>query len=125
MNKHGGIIEIRGLKGLFTAIFIVCCLITGFTVFPGFIAMNIWNLITPYITDMPHMNLIQGVLLWAIVFTLWFSFNGKMPTLNFCCERRMDEKEIQEFVSKIKEEQKKLEEEKNTNENSFENKGKN
>ena len=111
MNKHGRIIEIRGFRGLLTAIFIFCCLVTGFTVFPGFLAMTAWNFITPYITDMPQMTLLHGVMLWAIVFLIWFAFNGKMPSLHFGCDAAMNDEEIREFVEKIKQEQEKFNQE--------------
>lgn len=116
MNKRGGIIEIRGFKGLLTAIFILCCLITGFTVFPGFIAMTLWNSLAPYITDMPHMTLLHGVMLWAIVFLIWFAFNGKMPSLHFGCNKAMNEEEIKEFVERIQkqQEQQEIQKEKST-----------
>ena len=116
MNKHGRIIEIRGFRGLLTAIFIFCCLVTGFTVFPGFLAMTAWNFIAPYITDMPQMTLLHGVMLWAIVFLIWFAFYGKMPSLHFGCDAAMNDEEIREFVEKIKQEQEKLEEEKSDKE---------
>lgn len=108
MNKHGRIIEIRGFRGLLLAIFIFCCLVTGFTVFPGFIAMHAWNLLVPYINNMPQMQLIHGVMLWAICFLIWFAFNGRMPSLHFGCQAPMDEEEIKEFVEKIKQEQQKI-----------------
>ncbi len=104
MHKRGRIIEIRGFKGLLTAIFIVCCLATGFTVFPGFIAMKCWNLLVPYITDMPQMNLLHGVMLWAIVFLIWFAFNGHLPSLHFGCNSPMNDEEIKDFIEAIKKE---------------------
>lgn len=114
MNKHGRIIEIRGIKGLLTAIFVVCCLITGFTVFPGFIAMHIWNLFTPYVTDMPQMNLLHGIMLWGIIFLIWFAFFGKFPSLHFGCQGAMSEEEIRQFVEKIREEQEDTDRENNS-----------
>lgn len=104
MHKRGKIIEIRGFKGLFTAIFIVCCLVTGFTVFPGFVAMKCWNLLVPYITDMPQMQLLHGVILWAIVFLIWFAFNGHMPSFHFGCHPAMNDEEIKDFIEAIKKE---------------------
>ena len=101
MNKLGKVIEIRGIRGLFLAIFVACCLVTGFTVFPGFVAMHIWNLFTPYITDMPSMTLIHGVMLWAILFLVWFAFNGKLPSLHFGCQPVvMDEEEFKKFMER-------------------------
>lgn len=115
MNKHGRIIEIRGIKGLLTAIFIVCCLITGFTVFPGFIAMHAWNFISLYVTDMPHMTLLHGIMLWAILFLIWFAFNGRFPSLHFGCQSAMNDEEIREFVEKIQREQEEMQKENNSN----------
>ena len=86
------------------AIFIVCCLVTGFTVFPGFVAMKCWNLLVPYITDMPQMHLLHGIMLWAIVFLIWFAFNGHLPSLHFGCNPAMDDDEIRDFIDAIKKE---------------------
>ena len=116
MNKHGRIIEIRGFRGILTALFVLCCLVTGFTVFPGFLAMSAWNFIVPYVIDMPQMTLLHGVMLWAIVFLIWFAFNGKMPSFHFGCESTMNDEEIREFVEKVRQEQEKLEEEKSDKE---------
>lgn len=115
MHKHGRIIEIRGIKGVITAIFVVCCLVTGFTVFPGFLAMSIWNLLTPYISDMPQMTLLHGVMLWGIVFLIWFAFNGRFPSLHFGCQNAMSEEEIKEFVERIQREQEELNKDNNSN----------
>lgn len=104
MHKRGRIIEIRGFRGLFMAIFIVCCLVTGFTVFPGFVAMKCWNLLVPYVTDMPQMHLLHGIMLWAIVFLIWFAFNGHLPSLHFGCNPAMDDDEIRDFIDAIKKE---------------------
>ena len=43
MKRNAKIIQISGLRGILMAIFIVTCLAAGFVVFPGFVAMNIWN----------------------------------------------------------------------------------
>lgn len=107
MHKRGRIIEIRGFRGIITAIFIVCCLATGFTVFPGFVAMKCWNLLAPYITDMPQMQLLHGVILWAIIFLIWFAFNGHMPSFHFGCNPAMNDEEIKEFIETLKKEKEK------------------
>lgn len=104
MNKRGRIIEIRGFKGLLTAIFIFCCLVTGFTVFPGFIAMNLWNVIAKNVTNMPSMQLLHGVMLWAIIFLIWYAFSGKQFSLHFGCEGSMSDERLQELVEQIQRE---------------------
>ena len=102
MNRRGKIIEIRGFKGLILAIFIACCIITGFAVFPGYIAMNIWNFTAKYISNLPSMQLIHGVMLWAIIFLIWYAFSGKQFALHFGYDPS-DEK-IQELMEQIKRE---------------------
>ena len=61
------VIQIDGIKGLITTLFIGVCLFAGFVIFPGQVAMSLWNkyLVTLYM--FPTLNLFQGVLLWAIV----------------------------------------------------------
>jgi len=102
MNKKGRIIEIRGFKGLFIAIFAGCCIITGFTVFPGYIAMNAWNFIAKYITDMPSMQLLHGVMLWIIMFLLWYAFSGKQFGLHIGYDP--SDERLQELVEQIQRE---------------------
>ena len=102
MNKRGKIIEIRGFKGLLLAIFIGCCLITGFTVFPGYIAMTLWNLAGKSIMNLPQMHLLHGVMLWAIIFLLWYAFSGKQFALHFGYDP--SDERLQELVEQIKRE---------------------
>ena len=61
------IIQIEGFKGLVSAVFIGACLIAGFVISPGYAAMTLWNkyLVSSYM--FPQLNLLQGILLWAIV----------------------------------------------------------
>ena len=77
--------------------------------------MHIWNLITPYVTDMPQMSLLHGVMLWAIVFLIWFAFNGRFPSFHFGCQNAMNDEEIREFVEKIKKEHEEITQDNNTN----------
>ncbi|MBQ3311954.1 hypothetical protein IJG72_07750 [bacterium] len=79
MNKHFRIIDVNGFRGLLLFLFIVVCLISGFLVFPGYVAMTIWNAIISPITTLPAINLIQGILLWAIIaFTIYTFSNHKI-----------------------------------------------
>ena len=61
------IVQIDGFKGLISAVFIGACLFAGFVISPGYVAMTLWNkyLVSAYM--FPQLNLIQGILLWAIV----------------------------------------------------------
>ena len=41
--KSPKIIKINGFRGIILAVFVCTCLFAGFVVFPGYVAMNIWN----------------------------------------------------------------------------------
>ena len=60
------VVQINGIKGLITALFIGVCLFAGFVIFPGYVAMTLWNKYLVANLMFPALNLIQGVLLWGI-----------------------------------------------------------
>ena len=37
------VVKIDGFKGIFAAVFIGVCLFAGFVIFPGMVAMHLWN----------------------------------------------------------------------------------
>ena len=61
------IIQIDGIKGLITAAFMGVCLFAGFVLFPGQVAMTLWNKYLVSSFMFPTLDLLQGVLLWGIV----------------------------------------------------------
>lgn len=61
------IVQIDGFKGLITALFICAGLFAGFVLSPGYLAMHLWNKYLVNLLMFPQLNLLQGVLLWAIV----------------------------------------------------------
>ncbi len=78
MNKHFRIIDVNGFRGLVLFLFIVGCLACGFIAFPGYLAMLLWNTAAPSIA-LPEINLLQGILLWAIVaFSIYMFSNHKV-----------------------------------------------
>lgn len=78
MNKHFRIIDVNGFRGLTLFLFIVVCLLCGFIGFPGYLAMALWNTLAPSIA-LPEINLLQGILLWAIVaFSIYMFSNHKV-----------------------------------------------
>lgn len=97
-------IEIKGIKGLLTAIFVISCFLTGLMVLPGFLAMQMWNFIAHYITNMPQMQLLHGVMLWGIIFLIWYAFNGCFPLVRFGSTRVMTPQEINEIIERMKQE---------------------
>lgn len=60
------VIQINGIKGLITVLFMGVCLFAGFVIFPGYVAMTLWNKYLVANIMFPTLNLFQGVLLWAI-----------------------------------------------------------
>ena len=62
------IIQIDGFRGLITAAFVGVCLFAGFVLFPGYVAMNLWNQYLVNFLMFPQLSLFQGVLLWGMVF---------------------------------------------------------
>ncbi len=78
MNKHFRIIDVNGFRGFALFLFIVVCLICGFIGFPGYLSMALWNTFAPSIA-LPEINLLQGILLWAIVaFSIYMFSNHKV-----------------------------------------------
>ena len=78
MNKNFRIIDVNGFRGLLLFLFILVCLACGFIAFPGYLAMLLWNGLAPIIS-LPEINLLQGILLWAIIaFTLYIFGNQKV-----------------------------------------------
>ncbi|MBQ8459352.1 hypothetical protein IJ541_04535 [bacterium] len=70
------IIQIDGIKGLITTVFIGACLFAGFVVSPGYVAMSLWNkyLVTSYM--LPSLDIFQGVLLWTIIVLIYCVMTG-------------------------------------------------
>lgn len=72
MKKNLNVIQIKGVKGLIMLVMIGCCLVAGFIVFPGWVAMNIWNVLASLVNNAPSIGIIQGVLLWGIIVASYF-----------------------------------------------------
>ena len=45
MKKNLNVIQVRGVRGLIILGMVLCCLTVGFIIFPGWVAMHIWNFI--------------------------------------------------------------------------------
>ena len=51
---------------MITMAFVGICLFAGFVIFPGYVAMVLWNKILASMFAFPLVNVFQGVLLWGI-----------------------------------------------------------
>ena len=60
------ILKIEGFRGMITMAFAGICLFAGFVIFPGYVAMILWNRFLASMFEFPLINIFQGVLLWGI-----------------------------------------------------------
>ena len=102
MKKNINVIQIRGIKGLIIAGFIVCCLIAGFIVFPGIVAMTVWNFIASYTSQLPTIGIIQGILLWGIIAASYFVFRKEKLVVCMKSSQGLSEDELKSVFADIK-----------------------
>lgn len=102
MKKNLRIIQINGFRGLLLAIFIISCLAAGFIVFPAFMTMHIWNYLSLKTGSIPAINLLQGILLWAIITLSIYMFNKRKFIVSFKSHQELSDDEVKDMVSKIK-----------------------
>lgn len=100
MRKKARIIEITGFSGILKAIFVVTCLIAGFVVFPGYVAMALWNKFASMV--LPEINLFQGVLLWSIVFLLYFISSKNRVEICFGTPKELSEEEMSILMERVR-----------------------
>ena len=102
MKKNFNIIQIKGVRGILIAGFVVTCLAAGFVVFPGWVGMNLWNLTAQYNTSIPNIGLIQGILLWAIIATTYFIFRKEKVVVCMKSPQGLSEEELKAVFADMK-----------------------
>ena len=102
MKKNLNVIQIRGIKGLFIAGMVICCLFAGFIVFPGWVWMQLWNMVSSYITNIPQIGLIQGILLWGIIIAAYFTFRKEKIVVCVRSPKGLSEDELKAVFADIK-----------------------
>jgi len=100
MKRSTKIIQISGFRGIITAIFIVICLCAGFVVFPGHIAMKIWNHFAGY--SLPYIDLYQGVLLWAIFALTCFIANKQSFAVTMESAKELNDDELNTLMERVR-----------------------
>ena len=100
MKRNAKIIQISGIRGIIMAMFIVTCLAAGFIAFPGLVAMNIWNYFAG--TNLPVINLYQGILLWGIVALSCFIASKQKFAVSFETPKELTEEEMNILMERIK-----------------------
>ena len=99
MKRNAKIIQIAGFRGILTAIFVVTCLAAGFVAFPGLVAMTIWN---KCVTVLPQINLLQGILLWAMVALICYIANNQRFAISFESPKELTEEEMDALMQRVR-----------------------
>lgn len=103
MKKNLNIIKISGLRGLIIAGLVICCLAAGFIVFPGYVAMHIWNyFVSNFAQTVPVIGLFQGVLLWGILVASYFVFRKNKLVVCIKTPQGLSEEELKEVFADMK-----------------------
>ncbi len=105
MKRNFNVIRINGFKGLVIAAFVVGCLVAGFLIFPGWVCMNIWNYVSGFFYQMPSMQMIHGIMLWAIIALSAYALNKGNFSVSFGTSVPMpaNEERIKEIIKRINE----------------------
>ena len=103
MKKNLNIIQINGIRGLIIAVLVACCLVAGFIAFPGWVCMHIWNFGTSYTTQVPTIGLFQGVILWGIIITTYFTFKKDRLVICVKSPQGLNEEELKAVFADLKE----------------------
>ena len=102
MKRNLNIIQIKGVKGIILAVAVVCCLIAGFIVFPGWVWMQLWNYITNFVLTIPTIGLFQGILLWAIMVTAYFLFRKERVVVCMKAPQGLSDEELKAVFADMK-----------------------
>lgn len=82
MKKNIKVIEINGMRGIFVIVYGIICAAAGFILFPAWLLMSIWNWFSVYVYNLPHMNLVHGFMLYAVLVLLYFATGSYKTSLN-------------------------------------------
>ena len=100
--KKINVIQIKGIKGIILAGFVVCCLFAGFVCFPGWLCMLIWNYIAVYTMITPSIGLFQGILLWGILVASYFLFRKDKVVVCMRSPQGLTEEELKSVFADVK-----------------------
>ena len=102
MKKNLNVIQIKGIKGLIMLVMVGCCLVAGFIVFPGWVAMNIWNVLASLVNNAPSIGIIQWLLLWVIIVASYFTFRKERVVVCMKTPQGLNEEELKAVFADIK-----------------------
>ncbi len=96
------ILQIDGIKGLVTAVFMGICLFAGFVLFPGMVAMHFWNRYLVNLYMFPQLSLFQGVLLWGLVVVSYCILSKSGLAVSFKSTPELSEEELESIIKSAK-----------------------
>ena len=102
MKKKVNVIQIKGIRGIIAAIFIVSCLIAGFVAFPAIVCTKAWNFLALNIDRMPTIGVLQGLLLWAIMVVSYFVFRKEKVVVCMKSPEGLNEEELKAVFADLK-----------------------
>ncbi len=102
MKRNFNVIQIKGIKGIIMACFITSCILSGFVVFPGWLNMQVWNIIATDVSNMPTIGLFQGILLWGILAASYFIFRKEKVVVCVKNPQGLTEEELKAVFADIK-----------------------
>lgn len=103
MRKNTKVIQIFGIRGLLTLAFIGVCLFAGFVIFPGLVAMKVWNHFALQYMLFPAINIYQGCLLWVIAALSIYLISGQKLFVSFEAPKALDKKELETLLKRVHE----------------------
>ena len=106
MKKNINVIQIKGVKGILLAIFVVTCLAAGFIAFPGIVCTKLWNLISAQTNSLPAIGVLQGILLWAIIVVSYFVFRKDKVVVCLKTPQELNEEELKNVFADLKKQSK-------------------
>ena len=96
------IVQIDGVKGVITAVFMGACPFSGFVLCPGYAAMSLWNKYLVNLYMFPTLNLFQGVLLWGIAVITYCILSKKGFAISFKNTPELSDAELNSIIQRAK-----------------------
>ena len=102
MKKGPKVIQICGMRGIILTAFIAVCLFAGFVIFPAKVAAYLWNYVGANYIALPHINLIQGGLLWVMTALAVYLINNKSFAISFGSPMELSDEEMRVLMDRIR-----------------------
>lgn len=108
MKRNFKVITINGFRGMAVAVFVVLGLIAGFIISPGWVCMTAWNYFLADTNIFVQMNLLHGIMLWAIIALVLYAINGKRTLIGFGAYPRLSPDQLKDIMEKAKSDEKRI-----------------